>query len=283
MSSIEKSEKGKNAMEKISPFGIEDARAFVGRSLWEARANNKGARCIDGRSKPGSPAVSMAGGDAGLLAIALAATNRLRSKASVVISDMDVLTSVFSTIGGKDQFQYHTDEHAEHSGGDGCGHCRLMKENPSVYGMSSDQADFFASTLREIRADGIEPVVLEGEHLERAVMLVQYVENLETKQPPNEENSQDAKVWVLDSHSEIDPEQAFVYQADLVVCRLKKLAHEMAATAQGGITESEILDVLEDVEQTQLAQTVSVLAPALPKFKVFVEVGTGAFEVASVE
>lgn len=73
--------------------------------------------------------------------------------------------------------------------------------------------------------------------------------------------------------------QSFVYQADQTAQRLHILASAVASKAGGEASLASIESMLKDVEQMHLTWTVSLVAPLLPKFDVYID-QTGAVAVS---
>lgn len=256
--------------EKPKGLTLEEAQAYVQGALREAKPEDMRARCIDGRYPEGSAAIAMPGGDAGLFAVGLAAARRMRAEGGN-ISDEAVRDAVFETVGGKTKFNFHTDNHTMEKGGeirfDGCGHCRLLKERLQDYQLDKQQADFFAQTLEEVNAEGVQPDVLEGSHAERAVMIVS------TK-------NANGKAWALDSQTRLNgaaETQAFVYESTLAQKRFDTLAANLAKAT--GAEQERLATYMQEIGQKQLALTAEVLAAHLPVFQVTVDGESGEYSV----
>ncbi|MBI4080008.1 hypothetical protein HY414_02165 [Candidatus Kaiserbacteria bacterium] len=251
---------------------LAEASLFAGKALREMRREDIRARCIDGRYPEGAAAIAMPGGDAGLLAAGLGLAHRFKGK-GIEISNEAVRNAVFKVIGGKERFNYHTDEHTVEHGGsafNGCGHCSLLAGDPTSYFLDSDQVDFFRKTIEELNAEGVEPDVLNGKHEERAVMVVRAI------------NNESGKVWALDGQADLDSRkaQAFVYQSDLAEQRFTALAKALAETSsEAKAHENEIEDTLKKIAQIQLQRTKEALAKDLPLYTVTVDGETGKFSV----
>lgn len=266
---------------------LEQAETFVGKALREARAQDMEGRCIDGRYEPGSGAISMAGGDAGLLAVGLALAERLRAEGEADITNELVLETVLETIGGKERFHYHSDTH-NNGNFDGCGHCRLLKTLPEAYGMAPEQGQFLQETLAALNEEGIGPKVLKGDHEERAVFITQRVNNLQEKRPLTTEEVNDpaTKAWVLDSQTvlpgESDASQAFVYRRGMVDMRLRAFAKALEKRLPGfELSDEQLVLRLKEVEQKHLSLTTTELAKGKPVYMVYIDAKTGEYEVVS--
>lgn len=245
---------------------------FAEKALRKVPRQGLRARCIDGRYPEGSVAIAMPGGDAGLLAAGLGLARRFRGK-GLEISNEAVRDAVFFVIGGKENFNYHTDEHAlEHSGAayEGCGHCRLLAGDPDSYFLDKKQVDFFRKTIEDLKTEGIEPDVLSGRHEERAVIVVSAV------------GGDDDSVWTLDGQAELEDGvvQAFIYNETLAEERFAALAKALADTSsEAKAREDEIKGALFHIANTQLQRTRESLAKGLPVYLLTVRGSTGKFSI----
>ncbi|MBM3261716.1 hypothetical protein FJY93_04880 [Candidatus Kaiserbacteria bacterium] len=159
----------------------------------------------------------------------------------------------------------------------------MLRERSAEYGLSEDQVRFMEATLADLSDQRVKPMPLRGAHKERAVMIVHTVEDLNDRSKPL---SEDAKNWVFESQvrfaeAEGEPMQSFVYQADQTAQRLHILASAVASKAGGEASLASIESMLKDVEQMHLTWTVSLVAPLLPKFDVYID-QTGAVAVFPV-
>lgn len=258
--------------EELKGLSLAEASLFAEKALREIRRDDMRARCIDGRYPEGSAAIAMPGGDAGLLAAGLGLAHRMRGK-GIEVSNEAIRDAVFQVIGGKEKFNYHTDQHAlEHSGTafDGCGHCRLLAGDPNSYFLDREQVDFFRKTIEGLKAEGIKPDVLSGDHRERAVMVIRSA------------NNASGKVWALDGQAKLDSgaTQVFVYQSDLAEQRFAELAKVLAGTSsEAKEHQVEIEDTLKRIAEIQLQRTKEALAEDLPLYTITIDGETGKFSV----
>lgn len=251
--------------EKSEGLAAGDVALFVEKALHEVPSTDLRARCIDGRYSEGSAAIAMPGGDAGLLAAGLGAVRRLEEQ-GIRLPNEAVRDAVLSVVGGKEHFNYHTDDHSEHGAAfQGCGHCRMLSEKPEAYALDVEQANFFAETIETLNKEGIKADVLKGDHTERAVMILKTEGGGE-------------KSWALDGQIDLHGEttQVFVYNATLADQRFTALARELAQSIQSN--EEELLNALREVAQAQLQQTAGALAEGLPVYKISVNGETGKIE-----
>lgn len=273
---------------------LEQAKAFAQGALKEASAPQLvSSRCVDGRNPQESAATAMAGGDAGLLSIGLALANQLRAQGKSALTDDAVLRAVFATLGsgdmevGKRAFHSHTDTHNK-GNFDGCGHCKLMKKSPVLYGMTDGQATFLEAIQRQLKTEGVEPVRLAGEHEERAVFDVVYVNNLNDKQAltPEEMDASGFRHWTFNAQTtmpgDTDASQAFVHHRSLTAKRLRDFGRQIISQIPAlGLSEQDLLSQLTNIEQEQLTLTVTQLAKNKPVYVVYVDAKTGEHKIAA--
>jgi len=143
----------------------------------------------------------------------------------------------------------------------GCGHIRLMFENPEEYGVRRELVATVIRTIYRLCWDGapeVQLAVLPGGHEEAAVINVRIEE----------------EVWMLSHIPLISPscgnDQMFVNHPD-VASHLRKAAVLLI----GGSRAAELQVVVDELAGRQLTQTVGHLAKGLPIFDaVFMRDGT---------
>lgn len=302
----------KQGPERPKPLSQEEAESFVKRGLRPAKPEEMHARCVDGRYEPGAGVISMAGGDLGLLAVGYAAMDTLSGR-GISISRDTMKDAVLKVIGGGDRgkgiekFHYHTDEESiQRNGTDGskdkqgerffgCGHCKRLLTGDGYY-LNETLKGYLRSDLDEIDRAGTKPYPLKGghhDHRERAVFVVQRVRDLHAPNIGADENllsfeeGAQYKPYVLDSQVHVLNEnarsQAFVYNRGAVNLRLRALAETLVNELDPGnpipeVTES-VYNILKEVEQVHLGNTVGALAAGLPVYDVFVDPKSGEEEV----
>lgn len=231
----------------------EAAALFAEQALFQVKPENKHASCVDGRYEIGTAgAIAIAGADTGFLEAALAAGNQLRERGHTIPDDQTMLDLVFSACGGKQKFQYHTDDHA---GLNGCGHNLRAVTRASEYGLTSEQATLITETLTQLQAEGITPTELHGGHAEAGVLVV----NLPEYQPDNPE----APAYSLHHQAMVNSilTQAFVYNQTLVQERFHLLAKLIITTTPAtDLTEEMVFAALTHAEESQRTLTVKDLA-----------------------
>lgn len=232
-------------------LSLEEVAEFAAKTIFKVTATNKFASCVDGRYPEGEAgAIALAGADTGFLEAAFAAVNELKLKNSVYLSDEAILNTIYALIGGKDKFQYHSDDRAGH---DGCGHNKRATTRAADYGLTEEQAHLIKQTLQELETEGVKPTVLTGDHAEAAVLVISLTEY----EPTNPERP------AYSLHHQADFEgksiQAFVYNQTLVTERLYKLA-DLLHEQLPNITTEDIFAALAKAEATQRGITVKELA-----------------------
>jgi hypothetical protein len=237
---------------------MEKLTEFIEANKFEVTPTNLLGRCVDGRwdavdqSKP-YPAIAKPGADAGDLMIGFAALNKLG------ITELElpkiVLPSVMSVVGGPERFFFHTDNHADQGvPGLGCGHLRLARENPETYGLHQSQMDLIFKTLEELLELGAKQEVLDGDHSEQAVVVV--------------ESSRYGLKPMMQSDGHLF--QAFVYQSIMDQERLTRLVQALyqKINPMYGVSLDAVRTTIAETAQQQLHQTVNALAKGLPQYVV---------------
>lgn len=236
-------------------MNIADVVKFVDENKFPVIFTNLQSRCVDGRS-PGDeddskiPAISKPGADIGDLIIVLAALNKSELKADPNL----VLDTIVTTYGGPWSLKFHTDAHAESNGkgpGVGCGHIKFATQHPEDYHLTPEQTEFILKQLPKLLDKGAKQVVLEGDHDEKAVLVV---ESDYFGVKPN--NGQ---------------KQVFVYQKRLHEHQLDKLAKPLSqrlAAAGTPIDVNSLRLAIDEVFHQQLGATLGRIAQGLPVFGV---------------
>lgn len=182
--------------------------------------------------------------------VAFAALNNLNKE----LSAGEVLQSVVESVGGKDNFRFHTDTHAEKDqkgSGMGCGHLKFARQNLENYGLKSEQVEFLMHKLSEMSQESaVCQVILEGDHEEQAVVVVE------------------------SDHYSLRPlvrrdsglQEAFIYQKTLHGKQLRKLAEVLAGKV--GVEVDDIEQALHSAFDKQLSETLSRLAQGKPVYTV---------------
>lgn len=230
---------------------LEEAREFATKATFKVTAANKFASCVDGRYPEGEAgAIALAGADTGVLEAAFAAVNELKTEQGANLSDEAILNTVYTLVGGKQKFQYHSDDHAGH---DGCGHNKRATTRAADYGLTETQAQLITRTLQELETEHIKPTELRGDHAEAAVLVVSV--------PGYDPADPERPAFSLHHQTEFDgePIQAFVYNQTLVNERLHILAELLHEQLTNTPVEN-IFAALTKAEAAQRSITVKELA-----------------------
>lgn len=233
-------------------------REFISHNKIPILPTNLKDRCVDGRYNLPNPAefpvIAKPGGTAGDVMVAFGALNHLGKS----LPNQIVLDAVIESIGGHDNFSFHTDEHAVSSDaghGMGCGHVKLSKAECQDYLLKQDQIDFLTEQFHDLLERSANQAVLQGHHAETAVVII------ESEQyglmPMRSVNGQ--------------PQQVFVYHKTLHEQQLDKLAkHLQEALAVTGevVEEPEIRLALDQAFAIQIGATLSRLADGYPIYSV---------------
>lgn len=210
---------------------------------------NRYARCVDGRYAGNEfGAIATPGADIGFLLNGFAASNKL----DLGLKEEEILQALIRVVGGYKNLRFHSDEHAK-GHGMGCGHIKHSTTDYESYGITKAQADFVVGILPELLKQGAREEILEGEHQESGVLVVES-ERFSVKPSVRLRNG---------------IHQSFVYQKTLTDARLQELAKALLPLAlqyNPGLTEIRLLSALRQATQEQLQLTVGRLAKDKPVF-----------------
>ncbi|OGJ48219.1 hypothetical protein A2344_01300 [Candidatus Peregrinibacteria bacterium RIFOXYB12_FULL_41_12] len=238
-----------------------EADAFVERNQFEIPEGQIESRCVDGRYEAAAARkapLSVPGADAGYVLVAFAA---LRELGIHDASEQDVWSAVVRAAGGPSNFRFHTDTHANHDhkgAGRGCGHLALAanqeKGGFEKYGVSDREMEFLFRQLDEL-ADWHprNQVVLDGDHLERAVLVVE--SETHGVVPMEHAGSPGGR-----------PNQVFVFQKTLHENRMGELCSILMSipAVSRATTPERLAAAMDEVFNKQLSATLGELAPGDP-------------------
>ncbi|HEX3095926.1 MAG TPA: hypothetical protein VHQ20_02285 [Patescibacteria group bacterium] len=246
-------------------MNIDEAQGFVEANKRLITETNKLARCVDGRYEniEDIPMIAKPGADAGDVMAAFGALNLLQQTLpSGVIFDI-----VAQSIGGVQNFRFHTDDHAGDAIGMGCGHIKQAKLDPTAYGLQQDQIDFIFDQLPGVLVQGAWQEVLHGDHAEQAVVVV---------------DSENYGVLPL-LRSADTLQEAFIYQKTIhaqQLAKISKLMQENFAEQGVVVEEPQILEALNNAFGKQLGETLKRLAKDLPIYTAKIN-AEGAVELSA--
>ncbi len=230
----------------------EEVQKFLESSMVPITESNKFARCVDGRYEniADMPMIAKPGGDVGDVMAAFGALNLMGKE----LAPEAVLAAVEQVIGGIENFQFHTDAHADpESVGLGCGHFKQAKLDPDAYGVTAEQMEFIGAALPALLEQGAHQEVLQGDHAEQAVVVV-------------DSESYGVKPLLREGEK---LQEAFVYQKTWHTAQLDQLANalqESLATKGEAVEGAEIRTALNDAFGKQLTETLARLAKGLPVY-----------------
>lgn len=222
--------------------------------------------CVDGRGGYlySIPVRAFPGADAGLVMNGFAALNRLLPQDQTNnINFYDKVWQIGNDTVGKDKFRSHTDQAAEdsHKGSCmGCGHMRdaLLstrvedKDNTNAedndYLVTNDQMEYTFKRLSDIQTT-TNQVVLQGEHKERAVVLVR-----------SEKFSLKHNI----QHPTLGYREVFVYHETLHDKLLSQFSDNLANNFS--LNQETVLQELKETFGIQLGKTLENLANGYPLY-----------------
>ncbi len=233
----------------------EDVIKFVETNKFPIVFQNMQSRCVDGRPADDEnsdriPAISKPGADIGDLIISLGALNKL----NISVDPQIVMDTILQTYGGAFNIKFHTDSKAEGldaGPGRGCGHINQAVQHPEDYNLTNDQTKYILNLLPELLQNGAKQVVLDGDHAEQAVLVID--SDYYGVRPYNSET------------------QAFIYQKKLHEHQLDKLVIPLAkkVSESGYDVEPKVLrNAITEVFNQQLGATLSRIAQGLPIYNV---------------
>lgn len=225
---------------------------FVTQSLYPITSENNFRRCIDGRytPSPSLPAFAAPGGTAGYFMITYATLRKLGCRIG-----SDVIKEIIThNDGGAEKTGLHTDEHdhTEYFGTcAGCGHFVSAFKKPDDYGLTVEDAKLISFDLGSLTWRGAREVVLEGNHAEKAILIL------------NSEN------YSLYNQATVNGKfvEVFVLQNTYHTHKLHDIARQLASLAPH-IDFETFKTNLETVAAMQAEQTLARIAKGLPVFMV---------------
>ena len=238
------------------------------------------SRCIDGRyqnnlkSKISNlisnlPALAFPGADIGELALIFASGNIYGFE----VDGQKLLKSLIEIIGGESNFGLHSGHHGDPKIiASDCDHYKMIKSDPEAYKMDKRQIEFIDKVLVELRKKGAQEIILEGEHLEGAILMVK-------------------GSWGILPRYRVETDgggveaQVFVYHQSLVDERHRALAstllRQKAVKLFGGCDENYLYQVISETAENHLMETARRLAKGLPIYKVEFE-DDGSFDIKEI-
>jgi len=216
------------------------------------------SRCIDGRyfENKNLPALAIPGADVGEIALIIATGNSFGFE----IDSEKMFKTFIGIVGGMKNFQLHTDHHGDiKKPASGCGHWKQINLDSTAYNLEKDQLKFIERKLAQVKKYGAKETILEGKHLEGAVLFVRGNYSIFPR-------------YLLDLGSGRQTVEVFVYQATLVNERHKIIAEQLirgnAVRLYKGCDGEYLYEVLSEMMENHLMETVRRLAKRLPIYNI---------------
>jgi len=251
----------KNLIHESSFLGQEHVVSFVKEYKYRFSSDTKNqARCIDGR--PGESVnlepLAKPGADLGDLMTMLATNNEY----DLNLSPETIYMAFISTVGGIENVRIHTDEHNHHHEDKkhqclGCGHFKHAALDPGSYGLKETDISFIFETLHELKSNGAQNEVLQGGHLEKAVIVL---ESDSHSISPKKREDEGTGIQCFVYHKTLDSERRRLLTKNLVIHANKE-----------GLNEELLYSQLTTISDRQLLETVSRLAPNHPIYNVNID------------
>ncbi|QQG44312.1 MAG: hypothetical protein HYW86_00105 [Candidatus Roizmanbacteria bacterium] len=230
------------------------------------------SRCIDGRYENSSdlPALGIPGGDLGDLAIIAAAGNEFGFEVNL----QKTSDTLIEFVGGVGNFSFHTDSHAvKNLAAGGCGHIKLITTENEAYKVTKEQAESIKKTAQELKEKGANEVVLHGDHMEGAVLVVRGDYGIKPQYELQTDEGGIKKV------------QVFIFHRTLVDSRHKELSQKLIENKAVKLFENQdaeyLYEVLSEETDNHLFETARHLAKNLRIFEVNFK-NNGEYEVKEV-
>lgn len=219
------------------------------------------------------PALAFPGGDVGELALILATANSY----GFSVDEEKVYQILIKTIGGEKNFGIHSDHHADPKiPASGCGHWKQIQLDPTSYSLNKTNIEFIKKTLLRVLTTIVvktgNQTILEGEHLEAAVLVVKGNWGILPR-------------YKIETDSGSDQVEVFVYHQSLVDERHRALCsallRQKAAKLFNGCDEEYLYQILSETAENHLMETARRLAKGLPIYEVKFD-EDGSFEIKNV-
>ncbi|KKP86305.1 MAG: hypothetical protein UR89_C0026G0003 [Candidatus Roizmanbacteria bacterium GW2011_GWA2_35_8] len=245
-------------MNKIT-LSLEQVDKLIRENRYKVEPANKFiSRCIDGRYKneDNLPALAFPGADVGEIAMVLAASKTF----GFDVDFKKLITTFTEVVGGVKNIRFHTDHHATPGvPAAGCGHFKQMKGDPSAYGVTSEETELIQQELKQLKNNGAVEIILEGEHMEEAVLMISGNWGINPQ-------------YSLETENGVRFVEVFVYHQTLVDERHKALCSalvkNMAITFKNGEDEEWLYNALFETSEIHLMETAKRLAKGLPIYEV---------------
>ncbi len=218
------------------------------------------SRCIDGRYQNDEdlPALAIPGADAGQMAVIFAAANIT----GLEIDREKAYTAFLKAIGGKKSIRVHTDDHnpsPDEVVMAGCGYKNHLETDPEGFNVHWEDVAFIKEKIRDAKEAGGQEVVLKGQHLEGAVLLVRGNWGIKPR-------------YEIERDSENNLTQVFVFHQSLVDERhraiVEKLLDAGAIATLGEDDQEYLFTIISEASEAHFFEIAGRLAKGLPIFEV---------------
>jgi hypothetical protein len=242
-------------------MSLEEIEQFVLRNKYPVE-NPMLCRCIDGRYDrvEGLPTLAIPGADAGQMCIIFSA---LRNK-KLQFDQTQVFDTLVEVVGGVSNLRFHKDDHKgnkDHLAG--CGYIEQVSLDPQAFGLTPEDVEFTKQKANFAIENGAEEIVLSGEHLEGAILVLFGNYSVYPKE-------------------DIDPNnilETFVFHHTLSDNRNKVIAKKLIENkVVSEISEDELYNELVKSTNLHLSEIARRLAAGLPTYQVRFE-DDGRFEI----
>jgi len=252
------------------------SRCIDGRYQNKLKTQNSKVKTTTQNSKTAEtnlPALAFPGGDVGEMALIMATANSYGFE----VDGEKVYKTLNEVIGGEENFGFHTDRHAMPAGrqGDakaasGCGHWKQINLDPKAYSLEKAQIDFIQKKLNGLKKNKkIDEIILEGEHLEGAILLVRGNWGILPR-------------YKIETDGGSQETQVFIYHQSLVDERHQTLCsawlRQKAVKLYNGCDQDYLYEALSEMAENHLMETAKRLAKGLPIYAIVFE-DDGEFEI----
>lgn len=245
-------------------FTLADAERFVKQNAARmekgiASLTAENWACVDGRvTKAGRFAGP--GGALGIMFAVFAGLEKWKKEHAPALDlDLSKISGIVETaLAG---MTCHTDTHAVHDGKTlacaGCGHCKGALENPADYGL----AESSGYLRRYVEESGITPEVLEGEHAEGAVIVIDKL--------PDELREKVQPISLPGTGA--DGRQSFIFHLEDYLKVIEAIAEKAGEAVKEKNPDADLKSLAtlaREAAEMQTNATLERLAKGLPRFNV---------------
>ncbi len=240
---------------------------LVSQNRYQWGGNKYKSRCFSGDYDNSNelPALALPGGDIGELAILFAA-----SRAYSFDLTLDVAVKTLRNIVGRGKsttFQHSTSHNAEH-----CRYLHFLSENPEIYGLDKEM---ISELFRTVEQSEMLPLPLSFHTQKKKENALIIVEGNEGVFPHYLFDTYNGKsdVYVQVFHKTLSDERRKLFS--------KKLVSSNAVVLYEGLDDTYLYEVLSEMSDVHLFETVRLIDPQLPIFTVQIP-ETGSIKVELV-